>query len=453
MRFAYKILEANKLKLSDIGKVLFIDDDYKTIVDATTAFLKEGIQVQYWKGSGALPSSLFNVRIVVLDLDLTGLGIRTTDDSFYVPAVKALNELQGPFIVIILAREFNPIDPARIRAIYSDKFGKPICGFVADEGLTKETLENPAILEKLIVTLLQKNDVLHLILSWEEIFDKAKDAALSDILLYDVDEPIKALIKLLCKNFGESKATARELIDIMLRLVSRRTNEDKQIDNLTKLIRKSNKSILRNEYPEFEDLYLYSKLLFYLPSPEEDIMTGDIYETPDPFTYAIILSPKCDLIQKSVKKCLVGNSYPLKREYFRNPDYPVHKLDPVIEALHKKTNNTIEDIACNIEDRYFKTTLPDSLFVLWNFSPETGIFGLCLDFNNIKSVELVEVNKWNRISRIDSPYIEEILQKYASNASRIGTLEINRSPFQLQKTMLKMKGKAKEAKGKKMRKK
>jgi hypothetical protein len=84
--------------------------------------------------------------------------------------------------------------------------------------------------------------------------------------------------------------------------------------------------------------------------------------------------------------------------------------------------------------------------VIWNFCPEEGIFGICLDFNNVESVEITEVkDKWKRLSRIDSPYIEEILQKYGSLVSRVGTLQINRSPFQLQESMKKLENKTEKA--------
>jgi hypothetical protein len=48
---------------------------------------------------------------------------------------------------------------------------------------------------------------------------------------------------------------------------------------------------------------------------------------------------------------------------------------------------------------------------------------------------------------VDSPYIEDILQKYGSYVSRIGTLQINQSPFKLQEEMAELrKEKSKEKK-------
>jgi hypothetical protein len=55
-------------------------------------------------------------------------------------------------------------------------------------------------------------------------------------------------------------------------------------------------------------------------------------------------------------------------------------------------------------------------------------FGICLDFNNVESVSISELGKWKILARIDSPYIDEIIQKYYGLVCRVGTLEINRSP-------------------------
>ena len=166
-------------------------------------------------------------------------------------------------------------------------------------------------------------------------------------------------------------------------------------------------------------------------------MTGDIFETSEEFKYGIVLTPKCDLIQSKTKKVLVCYGFPLRKKYFRKRNYPPHGIDPVIAELHRNGHTMAEIVAC-IEKRYLKESLPMTLPVIWNFSPEDGTFGICLDFNNVQSIEITEVKKWKRLSRIDSPYIEEILQKYGSLVSRIGTLEINRSPLQLQGTIKKM---------------
>ncbi len=426
------------MKLSDIGKVLFIDDDYSTIKDAVESFLDVGIQVQYWKGSGKLPSSIFNVRIVVIDLDLTRLNMRPPGDDFFIPAVDAIKMISGPFIVIIVAREFREGDSDRLRKMYFERTKSPLFGFIADSGLTKEQLEDPNILEGLIVSVLENNEVLRLILSWEGIFDRSKDAALRDILTHDMVAPAKALINILCSNFGETKATARELIDIMTSLVSRRTSEAINFDDLVKIICEIKQNIHLNidNYPGLEDLCLYSKLSFYKPSVEEDVMTGDIYEITGKFNWGIVLTPKCDFTHEGTDKVLICYGFPLKREYFYEKEFPPNKNDPEFTKL--SSEKSPDEISKITEKRFLDKTLPQTSHILWHFCPEDGIYGLCLDFKCVASIEKNEVKKWKKLSRLGSPYIEALLQKYGNIISRIGTLEIQHKSSKLKKDMIKI---------------
>ena len=112
-----------KLLSNSFGKVLFVDDDYGTIADAIASFLERGMQVQYWNGSGELSSQIYNVRVVILDLDLTDIKMRTPGDEFYFPAIDALKKISGPFIVIIVALEFDENDPANLRTLYEERVG------------------------------------------------------------------------------------------------------------------------------------------------------------------------------------------------------------------------------------------------------------------------------------------------------------------------------------------
>lgn len=420
------------MKLSNVDQVLFVDDDYKTIAEVTSSFLEEGIQVQYWNGSGNLPKSVLNARIVVLDLDLTDSDMKAAmGDEFYIPVVNALRKIPGPFIVIIVAREFDRKDPNKLKRMYKREVGTAFCGYIADRGLTKEEL-TPRRLENLISSLLKKNVVLNLVLAWERMFDKAEDAALDEIAANNVDRSIRALVKILYRNFGESEGAARALVDEMTRLVSRRTCETKDFKRLAELVTEINNTLLKKvTIPTKEDLLLYSRLIFYNPTKEEAIMTGDVFKTKEEFKYGIILTPKCDLTQRKTKKLLVCYGFPLKKLYFRNRNYPPHRNDPFIAKLHEEKLSMI-DIAKNMEKRYLESTLPNALQVMWHFNPKEGTQGICLDFNNVQSVEISKVKKWRRLARIDSPYIDEILQRYGSLASRIGSLEINRSPSQLQ---------------------
>lgn len=421
------------MKLNEVGKVLFIDDDYGTIAEITSSFLQKNIQVQYWNGSGSLPKNIHNARVVVTDLDLTNSNLKEAmGDTFFFAIVDAVSQIPQPFLLIFVAREFDPRDTRKFKRAYKVRAKTPFLGFLSKKGLTKAKL-NPKALKSLIDSLLENNEILELILTWETLYDRAKDAALNEISIGNVENSIRTLVKILCNNCHENKGATRELIDELSRLVSRNSIQNEDFENLVKIIDGINEAQV-NEKSTNHDLLLLSKLIFYRPAEEEAIMTGDIFETNERFKYAVILSPKCDLMQSKIEKALVCYGFPLKKAYFRNKHYPPHKNDSVIVSLHK--SHKMCEIADAIEQRYLGKDLPSSLHVIWNFTEKEQ--GICLDFNNVQSIDLHEIKEWKklkiwrRLCRIDSPYMEEILQKYGSLISRVGTLEIKSSPPMMQ---------------------
>jgi hypothetical protein len=416
------------MALSCTGRILFVDDKYDDdIRRAITTLIEKGVPVQFWDSKGEPPDLICNIRIIILDLDLAGLGTKTYD-----LAVEALHKIPGPFIVIIMALNFEEDDPSILKSTYESSYNVPLCGFIAKEGLTKkEESEDPIRLQQLILSSIIENKILDLILLWEGLVDKAKDAALSNLLENKVENTILILIKTLCKEMGE-EAAARELVNIMMRLISRRTGESKNYCSLISLIKRLNKELMEStEYPSEEDLEVYSKLMFYRPNPEEGIWTGDIYktiDTPKFDEYAMILTPRCDLAQHKVAKVVVCFAFKIDEKYFSDPEYPPNFVDPMVIEKREKGEEQ-EKIRQFIEKRYSgRMKLPENLQILWNFKHKNETFGLCFDFNNVRSIKTDELQTWERVCRLDSLYIEDLLRKYGNTASRIGVININMSP-------------------------
>jgi hypothetical protein len=425
--------------LSNIGKILLVDDRYDDVIKkAVTVLIEKGMSVQFWDGKGDFPDMIRNVRVVILDLDLAGLGTRSGPE-FYYPAVEALKKIPGPFIVVIMAMDFHEDDPFNLDSYYKSSYGSPLCGFIAKQGLSKdEELEDPSRLETLIISSVEQNKILNLILLWEQLVDKAKDKAFSDLVVKEIESTVLTLIKSLCKDFGEESA-ARELANVMMRLISRRICEYKESQKLNEIIKELNAFNVGQtpEYPSEEDLLLYNRLMFYTPESEEDVWTGDIYRV-EGFSkydkYAIVLTPVCHLVQGKTTRILTCFAFPLDEKCFDDPEYPPNKVDP---AVLKRREKGESDIIPFLKERYIarKQNLPDNFHIIWNFKDEKETFGICFDFNNVRSMEKDNVRKWKRICRLDSPFVEEILEKYGKLVSRIGTLEINRSPDQLRASL------------------
>lgn len=412
--------------LSYAGKILVVDDRYDEAVEkAVTTLVQRGMLVQYWDGKGDFPETIRNVRVVILDLDLAGLGSRSPGPEFYSLAAQALNKIPGPFVVVIMALDFNDKDPSNLKETYQNIYGAPFPGFVAQEGLTKTSelhdTEGAKRLAELITGAISGNSILDLILLWEVVLDRAKDQALRDLVKVEFENTIIALIQSICKELGEESA-ALQLVDIVMTLVSRNVRGGKEFEKLDNLIRTLNKS----PPPTKRDSFLYHRLKFYHPTQEESHWTGDIYRTTNERKYdqyAIVLTPACDLAQRKAKSVLVCFAFPLKEECLVDKEYPPYVVDDFVAK--KLASASIFEAAQLVRQRYFdfdSTNLPMRMHRVPHFADNTNDepFGICFDFSNVRSLPVDDLKKWQRICRLDSPFIEDMLQKYGSHAFRIG---------------------------------
>jgi hypothetical protein len=187
-------------------------------------------------------------------------------------------------------------------------------------------------------------------------------------------------------------------------------------------------------YPCKEHISMNNKLMFY-QTHGETVWTGDIYKTtglPKYDDYAIVLTPVCDLVQNKTAKVLTCIGFPVVETYFKDKKYPPYIIDNAVKDVALKGQE--EKTAEYIKNRYMlgKPKLSDSLFFLWNFEDEEKNFGLCFNFNNVQTIDGLEIDsKWRKVCRLDSPFIQEMLEKYGRFASRVGTPEINFSPLKL----------------------
>ena len=462
----------------EIGKILFVDDRYDDdIKRAVTELVKNGLTVQYWDGEKPIPKTIRNVRVVVIDLDLAGAGTRSGGFSDYSLAVDALHDIPGPYVVIIMAQDFESTDPQNLNHYYKVTYG-PLCGYIAEQGLSKVgEAADPSLLGSLISKSI--NDTLELIFLWEAIVNKAKDTAMREFFVGNVEKTVNSLVKLLCLDVGEESA-ARELVNIVTRLVSRRTREASEYTQMKTLISKLNKTkMTKANHPTSEDIRLFNRLMFFEPDSTENVWTGDIYRTTTTTgwkynRYAIVFSPKCDLVLHKTQSIMVCYGFPVLEKYLDSPNFPPMKHDKKVverlendkqkllkwvekrhpnnassfqELLHKypritssilpnaiteKVKEKRKNFLKWMQKRYLEEgELPENLYTLWHFIEEKSAYPICFDFNNVACIEFQHLKKWKRICRLDFPFIEEMIEKYGTLVSRIGVPRFNKSPKQL----------------------
>mgnify|MGYP001028985875 CR=1 FL=1 len=406
-----------------VGKILIVDDKYDDAVKtAVTQLVARGLAVHYWNGSGDFPETILNVRVVILDLDLLDLKTRPAGPEAYYPAAEALSKIPGPFLVAIMALDCREEDPSSLKEVFEEYYDLPFPGFVVKKGLTKdEVCDEPVRIVRLISEAIVKQKILNLIVLWELVLDRAKDLGMKHLVQMGIEPTIVGLIRSICEESGEESA-ARELVTKMMRLVSRSLHgkEYAGLDNLIRELNRSAPSVTKTSL-------LYNRLKFYRLEEKEPIWTGDIYRTVGEKKYdqyAIVLTPTCDLAQGKATSVLACFAFPLKEEFLEDPEYPPYAIDSYVrEKRAKSPEPSRAQLAQLVKKRYFlREGLPTRFYAIGHFADETDkeTFGICFDFDNVRSIALTDLGKWKRIVRLDSPFIEDMLQRYGARATRIG---------------------------------
>lgn len=428
------------------GKVLILDDSYEDVKIAISQLLDIGVPVMYWKGEGDPPKTATNIRAVIADLSF-GEGLARGEPSFYLPAIERLQKISGPYFVILMSLDYIPDDPKHLKEAL-ESLGQSIPGFVFEEGILKDDLAtHPQKVATFLKTALSNKLVMNLVLQWEKIVDSSKDKMLRDFVKEELEFAMVQLVKLIYVDM-DTNAAPREFIDRLSTLHSRTMADSESIASLQPLLSKVKDVDLGKVDLSKIDQRLHWNLMYYYPE-NEGIWTGDIFkdQRKNGYTYHIVITPACDISHGKAGRILVCSGCALDTKFFKDTKYPLYSKDKTLaqamkRLTEKKDKDAIQKLsgmaerafindAGYVEDRPWEK-IPEKFYKIWNFkeSPTDEQFGICFDFQDVTSYSIKDYEKLETkpICRLDSPFIDLMLQKYGVFASRMGTPEINRSP-------------------------
>jgi hypothetical protein len=187
-------------------------------------------------------------------------------------------------------------------------------------------------------------------------------------------------------------------------------------------------------YARFHDFQSY-----YHPSDKELLWTGDIIQLGN--RYAVVITPNCDLAQKKAHflkfavACKVDSNADTQEEAFR-----LVKSRSSSNPKPFLTNGQITESAKGFLDVLGgkESNFVNCFYLLRYIKSEDDHFHLIVDLQNIVTYSMKMQKQWrrNRICRIDSPYLEDLLQSYASLASRIGIPSVSDKIYQAESVRL-----------------
>ena len=416
------------------GKVLIVDDEYSSVEDAIRQLLLSGVPVAFWDSTSR--RSFVNIRAVILDIDLAHMGSKTGDATYYYAAVVALQQIPGTPIVVILSSDYDPEDAKKLAEAYQTYAKKPFPGMISNEGMTKgELSDDNALLGKIKKTI-GVDKFAELLLLWELTVDNAKDRTIDELFRNETAVAMKSLIRMLKDQSGEN-SVGREFMLMALRILARYVSEDKNFQDLSSKLKEI--CDLSDEKPEeLAAEPLFSRIMYFHPQNER-LWTGDIYDTGKENEYAIVLTPACDFANTKVQRVMICRGAGVSSELLDSLDHSLYKKDPALLAIANNVELTPEKrkekLIQTAKERYVesgKHKLPERFYLLRHLMHprrDKPVI-LCVDFQEMYSVSSFDLDKgkiegMERISRLDTPYMDVLLQAFGSYLSRIGVPAVN----------------------------
>lgn len=419
------------------GKILVIDNIWEHVNEMIESFWEARDGIVYLRDIPDENTCPSNVRLLVLDLVLREDG--ELEDTDFEQAALALTRVESRTNFYLVALWSVHIDSSRpdevasvierLKEAYCRQTGEDLPGRILN-AFGKDIGQEKVVEE--IHQWISENPEAGIVFEWEKAIEGARDKTVSEIVNI---AGIRAVVKTLEKEVGRA-ATPREILTLFNRVLLRHSAREN--GELTSVVMRV---LEEPSAPEGKTLEWYARVhylaAYFTLELTESLWTGDIFRTnieSDPEKeYAISITPACDFTQKRVKRMNVayGTKVQIIQSYRRDAaEVPivVKKFGKDREGKHKGKSVIVQAIAKG-------TGLPGKLCVLHFLrdSPEAeNYFHLLIDFSMVEAVNIEQdrdgnlkiPNGWQRICRLDSPYLEDLLQKYASFAARIGTPEL-----------------------------
>lgn len=429
------------------GKILVIDNNYGDVQEVITSLWRNGQGIVFLEGVPSEEAVPSNVRLVVLDLMLREDGeIQPEDYDQAALALYRISKKTSFYLVALWSIHIDPKDEEQAKRVVETLKR-------AYDGIAEGRFPTPSIvpfgknighqqLEHEIQQWIESNPEAGLVFQWESSVDSARDEAVSAIVN---QTGIRETVKQLMEEVGK-EATPREMISLFNRILGR--NSISQVEADREAFNALIQAISTVQVVPGDFLKWYSKFhnlqVYFSPHKNEPAWTGDIFYTgqQDPEReFVLILTPACDLAQgkaDNLRLACCTKVSPLNQYDTQSEDVApaVIKLKKVKRGNYKNRKNVVQAI---IEG----SDLPSNLHVLHFFRMpgEPEYYHLIVDFSMVVSRRcrdgVVTVPaKWKRVARVDSPYMEDLLQKYATFASRIGTLELPTNVISQEKTRM-----------------
>lgn len=402
------------------GKMLIIDDQFEDIKELINEFLRKGFPITYWNPKTINKPNLDNVRVILTDINISGAEPVTRQN--YDELAELLSGITGPFLLMFVSVNFDEDDSVEMmKESYHDVNGKNIPGIVMgvnfDKKQTSEVIEE---MTKKLDDVITAQNLFQTLLVAEAIINQGKDRVLSELSREDFTGAVETLLNTIENDTGSS-SVAREFVLVLSRLLTRSPELSPQYNQLKDMINRLQTIQVGGDTGSAHqsDGWIYYNRMFYKPDNIDSHWTGDIFKIKDeePMKqFAILITPACDMTRdQKITYYKFCNGFVATESDLKSKEHPLYKAD---KSLNGDSAKAIE--------KYIKRNQSISLrfYPLNHFLDDAKDDSrtLIIDFQSVRSLEpsSLSTSKWEHIVRLDSPFIEDLLQKYGTYSYRLG---------------------------------
>lgn len=171
-----------------------------------------------------------------------------------------------------------------------------------------------------------------------------------------------------------------------------------------------------------EEKTIHPILFYQYPQINKEIFeTGTILKKGE--EYFVVITPSCDISNNKVEKIILLRCFYLEQ----NKKY---------KKLERKLSNLLVEIETNPDK---ESELKQARLDLNNFLGSNGntsskefilpktffLPGFYLNFQHIHTYTKEEINQFDNVGKINSPFVQKLIDKFSSSYSRVGTPDIN----------------------------
>jgi len=399
------------------GRILVVDDKRGEVDELVDEFLRRGEHAIY-SGISVESEYCTNVRLLILDYLLLEDSEENSLNAI-ASIVRDVSERSKFFMIVVWSAKVTPdnreVYRENIMRRYADFYKEDMPGILL-EPISKNELDYLSLIKK-VETEIGNHPNLNLIYEMERIIDGSKDKVANQI--YDIGNWSNLIRNL--KTEYDIDSIKRQILFIYICMMRRNVTATKELDDcITRIIG------LEEAFNIDDFGQVYASLYYYPISDKEQIGTGDVLCSKKEGKYYMVITPECDITtNKHTATKLIGS---IRADHSRLEDTNhVKEIGQLLDIRDEDGSvNPRQVINAIMSGRGLRGNYYNLLF-LRDYT-KNEFYHLIFDFHKVKSLKkarrVSQLRNYRRVCRVDSPLINDFIQRYASHCSRFGKMRV-----------------------------